>query len=69
MNSRDIMNMSKDKVRRNRIRAKIKNFFKKRSCNCIVRPINDEKKLANIEKQDWNDLRPEFISEVDKLVN
>lgn len=49
MNSRDIMNMSKDKVRRNRIRAKIKNFFKKRSCNCIVRPINDEKKLANIE--------------------
>lgn len=26
----------------------------------MVRPLIDEKKLANIEHQDWNSLRPEF---------
>ena len=47
--SGDVMNMSKENVQRNRIRAIIKNYFKKRSCACVVRPIFDENKLANIE--------------------
>ena len=37
--SGDVMNMSKENVQRNRIRAIIKNYFKKRSCACVVRRL------------------------------
>jgi hypothetical protein len=30
----------------------------------MVRPIQDERRLARIEEEDWNALRPEFIDAV-----
>lgn len=49
-----------DKQRKNNIRSKIRNYFKARECTCLVRPLNEESKLANIENQRWDELRPEF---------
>lgn len=30
----------------------------------MIKPIQDEKRLARIEEEDWNALRPEFIAAV-----
>jgi hypothetical protein len=40
---------------------KIKEYFKQRECLCLVRPLNEENRLARIEDEDWNALRPEFM--------
>lgn len=49
-----------DFKRKNNIREKIRTYFLHKDCECMVRPLIDEKKLANIENQDWNSLRSEF---------
>lgn len=46
---------------KNLIRAKIREYFRERDCLCLVRPLNDEHRLARIEDEDWNSLRPEFM--------
>lgn len=46
--------------RKNEIRDKIRSYFINKDCECLVRPLIDEKKLARIEEQDWQALRPEF---------
>jgi hypothetical protein len=33
----------------------------------LVRPINEENRLARIEDEDWNALRPEFIAGVQQF--
>lgn len=42
------------------IREKIRNYFKNRECVCLVRPIAEENRLANLEHENWDDLRPAF---------
>ncbi len=43
-----------------KMRKTFLNFFKERGCLFFVRPLNDEKKIREIEKQNFDDLRPEF---------
>ena len=44
----------------NEIRSTISQLFRERSCETFVRPVFDEGKLARIEDQKYEDLRPEF---------
>jgi hypothetical protein len=55
-------------MKKNEIRGILKTFFKERDCYTIIRPINDEKKLRNIDKIPVKELRPEFVTQMDKLV-
>jgi hypothetical protein len=55
-------------MKKNEIRNILKTFFKERDCYTIIRPINDEKKLRNIDKLPVKELRPEFVTQMDKLV-
>lgn len=58
-----------DKQRKNNIRTKIKNYFKARDCSCLVRPLVNERQLAHIEQQSWDDLRADFKENVEFLTN
>lgn len=51
----------KDMERKNLIREKLRSYFKKRDCQCLVRPVAEESKLARIEDQKWEELRPQFM--------
>lgn len=35
----------------------------------MVRPLNDEERLANVENEDWKNLRPDFVKGVNILLN
>lgn len=55
-------------MKKNEIRKLLKVFFKERDCYTLIRPINDEKKLRNIDKIPTSELRPEFMTQMDELV-
>lgn len=63
----DSQNPGPDGERKNLIRRKIREYFRMRDCICMVRPIQDERRLARIEEEDWNALRPEFIVAVQEF--
>ena len=46
----------------------IKKAFKTTECRTLIRPIIDETKLAHIEDIPYEQLKPEFRSEVEKLL-
>jgi hypothetical protein len=54
---------------KNEIRASIKSLFPDRDCYTLVRPMNDEAQLVDLDKIDPKLLRPEFRSGVDKLIS
>lgn len=54
---------------KNRIRRLLKEFFKDRDCCTLVRPVNNEKDLHNLENLEANELRPEFLEQVENLRN
>ncbi len=70
-NSLEINDESDDTetLRKNEIRKLLKMFFKDRDCYTLVRPLTDEKKLRNIDKIPTNELRPEFVNQMEILVN
>ena len=45
-------------------RKNFTNFFKDRGCLFFVRPVNDEKKIRNLEEQEYDSLRPEFKNSI-----
>jgi hypothetical protein len=51
------------------IRNKFKEVFPKRNCFTLVRPVNDEKLLRNIEDIEYEDLRKEFRVELSKFLS
>jgi len=53
---------------KNDIRASIKSLFPDRDCYALVRPMNDEKALANLDNVPKDQLRPEFREGVAALV-
>ena len=53
---------------KNEIRDSIKALFPDRDCYTLVRPMNDEAQLVDLDKIDPSLLRPEFRSGVDRLV-
>lgn len=50
-----------DIERKNMIREKLREYFKERECLCMIRPVAEETKLARIEDQKWEELRPGFM--------
>lgn len=46
--------VSADTLKKNQIRKVISNFFKVRYCHTLIRPVDDEETLANIELLDWD---------------
>lgn len=54
---------------RNRIRRLIKHFFTERDCATLVRPIEEETNLQNLQFIPDSELRPEFVEETKKLRN
>ena len=49
---------------KNRIRRLLSTFFKERDCFTMVRPLTDEDNLQNLDKLDFDKLRPEFFEQV-----
>lgn len=47
----------------------IKNNFKKRDCFTLVIPTTDEMKIKNLENESKSGLRPEFVKQVEELIN
>ena len=58
---------SRDILEKNRIRKSLTNFFKIRDCATIVRPIDDESKLHQIDNEPYESLRPEFRSQMESM--
>ena len=54
--------------KKNDIRKTLKLFFKERDCYTLVRPVNDEKKLKLIDQLPIEELRPEFLNQMNNLV-
>lgn len=52
---------------KNAVRMLIRNFFPERDCVTMVRPVADEKALANLTSLTWDALRPEFRMQVETL--
>lgn len=50
-----------DKDPKNQIRSKLNKYFPQRSCECFVRPLNDEARLAHIEEEQFGSLREAFV--------
>ncbi len=57
---KDQIDAKKVQNMKNKIRKKIKQIFTKRDCFTLVRPINDEELLRNVEKIPYEDLRDKF---------
>ena len=46
---------------KNRIRRLLKNFFRDRDCQTLVRPITEEDGLQTLAEKELDELRPEFV--------
>lgn len=49
---------------RNRIRKMLTNFFPKRDCCTLVRPVKNEQDLQNLCNIQMSELRPEFVEKI-----
>src|SRR5690606_6787860 len=54
---------------KNMCREIIKRNFKKRDCYTLVIPTTDEQKIKNLENESKSSLRPEFLKQVDDMIN
>lgn len=54
--------------KKNDIRKTLKLFFRERDCYTLVRPVNEEKKLKIIDQLPVEELRPEFLKQMNNLV-
>lgn len=52
---------------KNRIRRLLKSFFKERDCCTMIRPLTKEDQLQNLAEMDLEQLRPEFVEQVQTL--
>jgi hypothetical protein len=52
---------------KNRIRRLIKQVFPDRDCFTMVRPVEDETQLQNLQKMDDSKMRPEFVEQISTL--
>lgn len=56
-------------MNKNRIRNCVKHFFRERDCATLVRPMEDESGLQNLNTLNDGDIRSEFIDQLTKLKN
>jgi hypothetical protein len=61
------MGLSAEIMERNRVRQMLTAFFTERNCHTLVRPINDEQLLQQVDHLDMEQLRPEFREQVSDL--
>eukprot|EP00826_Nyctotherus_ovalis_P003519 TRINITY_DN10719_c0_g1_i1.p1 TRINITY_DN10719_c0_g1~~TRINITY_DN10719_c0_g1_i1.p1 ORF type:complete len:876 (+),score=306.37 TRINITY_DN10719_c0_g1_i1:107-2734(+) len=59
---------SEQSAQRNSIRHAITSYFPERDCFTLVRPVNEEGKLINLETMKYADLRSEFTKACDCFV-
>ena len=59
---------SKDIKKYNEPRQCIKEFFTRRKCFVLPKPVEDDNKIRNLEKVTEGDLRPEFLLKADEAV-
>ncbi|EGR32117.1 hypothetical protein IMG5_095790 [Ichthyophthirius multifiliis] len=52
---------------KNRIRRQMKHYFKDRDCQTLVRPVESEKDLQNLNQITNEELRPEFLDQINFL--
>lgn len=57
-----------DVLTKNQIRKTILDFFKDRDCVTLIRPVNDERQLREINTLPYETLRPKFREQMDDLV-
>ncbi len=58
---------SKDVMDKNRVRKSLTNFFQRRDCATIVRPIDDEALLQQLDDQPYESLRPLFREQLERM--
>lgn len=63
----EVKGVSENIQQKNRIRRVIRDFFAQRDCVCLVRPSDEEKDLQNLINIRDEDLRPEFVSGLQKI--
>jgi hypothetical protein len=59
---------SEDVAQKNLVRKILADFFRDRECVTMVRPVNDERKLRNIQEVAYQQLRPEFREQIEDFV-
>jgi hypothetical protein len=52
---------------KNKIRKYLREFFKDRDCQTLVRPLTNEENLQKLEQMPFDELRPEFFEQVISL--
>jgi len=52
---------------KNRIRRLVKHFFNDRDCFTMVRPVEEERELQNLQQMPDDQLRNEFVTQVNQL--
>ena len=62
-NKKDIKRM------KNKIRKKFKEIFRTRNCFTLVRPVNEEKYLREIDRIPYENLREEFKEELENIMD
>lgn len=60
---------NKDSQKSQQIRQTLINFFKNRDCLTMIRPVNDESQLRNIQHLQDEQIRPEFITSLYAIRN
>jgi hypothetical protein len=60
---------SEEALAKNKIRRAICDYFKVRDCFTLIRPLSDEKMLAQMEKVPYEKLRPTFREQLEHLIN
>jgi hypothetical protein len=58
---------SEENKQKNEVRKILREFFRDRECFTFVRPVNQEKKLRNIQEVPFEELRPEFREQVNRF--
>lgn len=65
---RPVEGSSPDILTKNQIRRTILDFFRDRDCVTLIRPVNDERQLREINTLPYETLRPKFREQMDDLV-
>lgn len=60
---------SRDSQKSYQIRQSLINFFKNRDCITLVRPVNDESELRNIQHLRDDQIRPDFLASLNAIRN
>ena len=58
---------TRDLQKSNLVRQNILNFFRYRDCITLIRPVNDENDLRNIQSLSDDNIRPEFITQLHSI--